>query len=79
MDDIHLDDPRKFSAKQIKVEIEQSVGKRSVWQYLFRVVDTLEQSNILDSIFIYIPFSSALFVNACRSVWKPTLVISVFI
>lgn len=35
MDDIHLDDPRKFSAKQIKVEIEQSVGKRSVWQYLF--------------------------------------------
>lgn len=35
MDDIHLEDPRKFSAKQIKMEIEQTVGKRTIWQYFW--------------------------------------------
>ncbi len=34
MDDIHLDDPRKFSAKQIKIEIENASKKRNIWQYL---------------------------------------------
>lgn len=38
MDDIHLDDPRKFSAKQIKIEIENASKKRNIWQYLFDLV-----------------------------------------
>lgn len=38
MDDIHLEDPRKFSAKQIKEEIEHAQNRRSVWQYLFDLI-----------------------------------------
>ncbi len=35
MDDIHLDDPRKFSAKQIKAAKLKAGDRRSLWQYLF--------------------------------------------
>jgi hypothetical protein len=38
MDDIHLDDPRKFSAKQIKVKQENIGNRRSFWQYMFDLV-----------------------------------------
>ncbi len=38
MDDIHLDDPRKFSAKQLKIKQEALKRRRSLWQYLFDLI-----------------------------------------
>lgn len=38
MDDIHLEDPRKFSAKQLQVAVNESSRKRRIWQYLFDLV-----------------------------------------
>ena len=38
MDDIHLDDPRKYSAKQIKKSIRNARNKRKIWQYLFDLI-----------------------------------------
>ncbi len=35
MDDIHLEDPRKYSAKQIREARAKAAQHRSVWQYLF--------------------------------------------
>ena len=35
MDDIHLEDPRKFSAKQLQAAVNESSRKRRIWQYLF--------------------------------------------
>lgn len=58
MDDIHLEDPRKFSAKQIKVAVEQAQKQRSFWQYL---VD-LTVKTFICAILISIDFT--LFANA---------------
>ena len=38
MDDIHLDDPRKFSAKQLKMKQEALKNKRRFWHYLFDLI-----------------------------------------
>ena len=38
MDDIHLDDPRKFSAKQLKMKQETLKNKRRFWHYLFDLI-----------------------------------------
>ena len=48
MDDIHLDDLRKYSAKQIKKSMKDNKNKRKIWQYLFDMVfKTLILSSIL--------------------------------
>ncbi len=38
MDDIHLDDPRKYSAKQLKQRNELLKNKRTLWKYLFDLI-----------------------------------------
>ena len=44
MDDIHLEDPRKFSAKQIKVTVEKAKKHRTFWQYMFDLIVKTEPS-----------------------------------
>lgn len=58
MDDIHLEDPRKFSAKQIKVTVEKAKKHRTFWQYMF---DLIVKTFILASV-ISIDFT--LFANS---------------
>ena len=58
MDDIHLEDPRKFSAKQIKKSVEEAKYKRTFWQYWF---DLIVKTILLATI---ISLDFTLFANA---------------
>lgn len=58
MDDIHLDDPRKFSAKQKKRAVERAKKNRTFWQYLF---DLFIKALILAAV---ISLDFTLFANA---------------
>ncbi|MBE6443432.1 MAG: hypothetical protein E7020_02050 [Alphaproteobacteria bacterium] len=58
MDDIHLEDPRKFSAKQIKKSVEEAKYKRTFWQYCF---DLIVKTILLATI---ISLDFTLFANA---------------
>ena len=58
MDDIHLEDPRKFSAKKIRAVAGQSSGRRRIWQYLFDLII----KTIICAAFISLDFT--LFANS---------------